>query len=280
MASPDDRWLRRGSALAREVIGVFRDRDLLVETGALALRALLALIPVLLFTVGLLGFLGLEEVWRQDIAPDLKQSIGTTSFKFIDQAVIKVLSSKQLFWVTLGAVLAVWESSAIVRAGGKVLNRIYEVGEQRPAAREILVSLPLGALGIVLVLAAAAVVRLGAIAFDDLLGSGLLAELSSFAVRWSIAAGLMLALVATMLRLAPEVERPPRSVGLGAALTVLAWALATLAFGFYLQTIASYSSFFGNLATVFVLVEYLYLVSFVFLGGVVVEVILTREGRA
>ncbi len=98
----------------------FADEGLLIEAGALAFRALLTLIPALLFTIGLLGVFGFDEVWRQDIAPDLRESLSATSFKFIDEAVVKVLTEKQLFWVTLGAALAIWESSSIVRAAGEL----------------------------------------------------------------------------------------------------------------------------------------------------------------
>ena len=44
-----------------------------------------------------------------------------------------------------------------------------------------------------------------------------------------------------------------------AVVVVLAWAVMTLLFGFYLADVADYGSVFGNLATVFILIEYLFL---------------------
>jgi len=48
-------------------------------------------------------------------------------------------------------------------------------------------------------------------------------------------------------------------------------------FGLYLTTFASYGSVFGSLATVFILIEYLFLVAVVFLGGIVIDSI--ADGR-
>jgi uncharacterized BrkB/YihY/UPF0761 family membrane protein len=49
-------------------------------------------------------------------------------------------------------------------------------------------------------------------------------------------------------------------------------------FAFYLADIASYGTVFGNLATIFVLLEYLYLLAAIFLAGLAFDAI--AEGRA
>lgn len=264
----------------RGVYRTFTEKDLLIEAGALGFRALITLIPALLFTVGLLGFLGLDEVWRSDIAPDLRPNMSTTAFQFLDETVLKVLTQKQVFWVTLGAAFAVWEASAVVRAAGNVLNRIYEVRESRPFREELLTSIPLGALGIVITILAAVVVRLGPLALDNVLGTGLAATLIGFVIRWAIALGLMGVLLAALLRFAPDIERPPRGLSIGSLSILGAWAVATVAFGFYLQQIASYGSVFGNLATLFILVEYLFGVAVIFLGGAVVDHVISGREEA
>lgn len=270
-------WARR-SRVVRDVVGVFVRADLLVEAGALAFRILVTLIPAALFAIGLAGFLGLEEAWRQDAAPDLKRNIPPASFEFIDQAVTKVLTSKNVFWVTLGAMIAIWEASAVVRGAGKILNRIYDVEEERSLRTVVLSSLPLAALGIALLLAAIVVVRFGALLVSDVLGDALIAEVISFLVRWSIAAALLFALIGVTLRIAPQIERPDSRISFGAGVIVVSWLVTTFLFAFYLENLASYASFFGNLATVFVLAEYLYMTAFIFITGVAVDAVLRKNG--
>ena len=86
-----------------------------------------------------------------------------------------------------------------------------------------------------------------------------------------MAIGLLLLAVGLLVRAGPDVERPIRWVSFGAVLVVSSWAVMTLAFGFYLTEIADYGSVFGNLATFFVLIEYLFLSSTVFVGGLLAD---------
>lgn len=265
---------RRGS---REVVRVFAEKDLLVDAGALAFRGLITLIPAALFVVGLLGFFGLDEVWKSDISPDLKDSVSPSTFKFLDDAVVNVLGEQNLFWVTAGAALAAWEASAVVRAAGNMMNKIYEVEDEGSFRRELLESVPVGAVAGLLLIAALAAVRLGPLAIEALIGSSLFAHVVSFIVCWAVALALLLAVVALIVRFAPAIERPPRWVSFGAGTIVAAWAAMSALFGLYLTTFASYGSVFGSLATVFILIEYLFLVAVVFLGGIAIDSI--ADGR-
>lgn len=275
--TPSDILGRRG---VRRVVDAFAEKDLLVDAGALAFRAFLALIPGLLFIVGLLGFFGFDEVWKADIAPDVKASVSPASFRFFDEAVTKVLGAKSFFWVTAGAALTAWEASAVVRAAGNMMNKIYEVSDEGSSfKREVAESIPVGVAAGLLLTGALAALRLGPLAIHALIGDGLLAGVLSVVVCWSVVAALFFAAVLIVIRFAPAIERPPRWLSFGAATIVAAWALMSLLFGVYLSTFASYGSIFGSLATVFVLIEYLYLVSVVFLGGIVIDSLIDGQQR-
>jgi uncharacterized BrkB/YihY/UPF0761 family membrane protein len=168
----------RGRRGARRVVDAFADKGLLVDAGSLAFRALLALIPALLFIVGVLGFFGFDEVWKNDIAPDVKDSVSPATFRFFDEAIVKVLQSKDVFWVTFGAAMTAWEASAVVRAAGNVMNKIYEVSDDESSfMREVAESIPVGAGAGLLLLGAFATLRLGPIGIEALLGDGLAAGL-------------------------------------------------------------------------------------------------------
>jgi len=265
---------RRG---AHEIVRVFAEKDLLVDAGALAFRGLITLIPAALFIVGLLGFFGLEEVWKSDIAPDLKEGVSPATFKFLDDAVVKVLGAQDMFWVTAGAALTAWEASAVVRAAGNMMNKIYEVEDDGSFRRELAESIPVGAAAGILLVMATAAVRLGPLGIEALIGDSLPAHVASFIVCWSVALVLLLVVVALIVRFAPAIERPLRWLSFGAGTIVVAWAVMSALFGLYLATFASYGSVFGSLATVFILIEYLFLVAVVFLGGIVVDSI--ADGR-
>lgn len=175
------------------VVGVYRKHDLLIEASAIAFRILLAVIPALLFVIGLLGFFDLGSIYRDHVLPNLRSSVSPPAFHLIDDAVTYVLQSQQVFWVTAGAGIAVWEMSGIVRAVGQVLNRLYEVDDDRPALERLRNSVLVGAAVGVLLLAALAAARLLPLGLRGLWGAGLVGSPLSLAVGLLLAAGLLLA---------------------------------------------------------------------------------------
>ena len=79
-----------------------------------------------------------------------------------------------------------------------------------------------------------------------------------FLARWAVAGLLLLLAVALLLHYAPERRSPLHWVTFGAVLIMAGWLVMSLGFGLYLREIADYNSIFGGLATVVVLIAYLY----------------------
>ncbi len=265
--------------LAGGVLACFREHQLLIAAGGIAFRVFLALVTGTLMTVGLIGFFDLEEIWRQDLAPDLEGAVSPPAYRLIDEAVITVLTSKQVFWVTLGALIAVWQTSGVVRASGQTLNRLYGVDDDRTLWEELRSSLAVGALIGLLMIAALAVVYLGAVAGEALLGDSALADAISFLVRWALASGLLLVVVGLIARTGPGIDRGLHWVGFGSLLTVAGWTLMTILFGLYIREFANFGNVYGGLLTAFLLFEYLYIAAIVFLGGLAVDRLVQEEAR-
>lgn len=263
--------------LAAALLEGFREHDLLIEAGAIAFRAFLALLTGTLCVLGFLGFLGLGELYAREAAPPLQDSLSQPAFRLIDDAVSNVLREANLFWMTAGAVLATWEISAVLRATGQVLNRMYGIRDERPLLREVLSTMAAGVLIALLLVAALAAVRLGSPAIDSLLGRSPLVDAVSLVVRWGLAVALLLASLGIVARIAPAPERPLRWVSFGAFIVVAGWIATSVLFRLYVTELASFSSVFGHLATAFIFAEYLFLVAVVFLGGLLVDAVVERR---
>jgi len=260
--------VKRPGARVRELVDAFEENDLLTFASATSFQIVTALVPTLMFAFGLLGFLSLDGVWRNELGPDIKPNVSHQAFAVIDDAVTKALTQQQLFWLTIGFAIALWQLSGAVRAVMGALNRVHRVEPQRSWKQRMLVSFALAvALGACWLLAIAAVL-LGPLVYD---GVPPLVGALLFVVRWSIAGVLLLLGVALVLRFAPEPEQPAKWVTRGTLLIVSGWVVMSIGFGVYLRDIASYGSIFGSLATVVVLGAYLYLSAIVFLGGVQVD---------
>jgi membrane protein len=261
--------------MGRAVIDGFVDNDLLTYASAISFQILSSLVPFLLFVFGMLGFLALEDVWRGGLARDIEPAVSPPAFAVMDEAVEKALQSKNVFWVTAGFLIALWEVSGAVRAVMGVLNRVYGDVTERSWGRRMLVSFALALMVGACWLAAIAVVVLGTLLYGDV---GPLLGALLFLVRWAVAGGLLLLAVAVLLHFAPEGHQPLHWVTFGSVLIMAGWVVMSIGFGVYLRDVADYNSIFGGLATIVVLIAYLYASAVVFLGGVQVDA-LVRDGR-
>src|SRR4051812_36176225 len=177
-----------------ELVRAFGENDLLTYASAISFRVLFAVVPLTLLGLGLLGAFGLTEVWSSDVAPQVKAQTSGPAYEVIDQTVRRVLEDKQLFWVTAGALIAIWEVSAAMRAVMTVLSRIYGTGEDRDFRRRFPRSLWLAALVTVLLLAAVAAVTVIPRVVDGFGGTLL---------GWLLGIVLLFVAVGAIVRLAP-----------------------------------------------------------------------------
>jgi membrane protein len=235
-------------ALTRDVVRSFQGNGLSNFASAIAFRIVLALIPFLLFLLALLGYLDLQEVWRSDVAPELKKNASDTAFKLVDDTVTQVLREKRLWWLTAGLALTVWELSAATRVTMTALDRVFGFHRRRGLFELLPRSLALGAGMGVCVVAAIAIVRFGPLLTGDL--DGILSVLS-FLVRWLLAAAVLGAGVALVVRYGTATRQTVPWVSIGTGLVMLSWVLTSIAFGLYATYVASYTSVIGHMASVY-----------------------------
>lgn len=261
----------RRSELRTLVRGVFHglgEHDLLTFASAIAFQVMTALIPLAMSGLALLGVLHLDEAWTQHLAPQLRHSASHEVFALADSVVRRALGSKQLFWLTAGLVICLWEVSGGVRAIMSALSRIYCDEESRPKRRRYAISFALAVAVIVLGVGALVVFRFAA----DVL-PGTLANVA----RWPVAFALLTSLAWLLLRFAPVESHADGWISFGSVLCVIAWLLASLGFGLYVNNLANYGSIFSSLAALFLLLTYLYISACAFLVGAQVDALLRER---
>ena len=272
----DARALSPRAAMSAILAG-FRENDLLTYASAISFQVFFALVPLALLALGLLGTFGASGVWTHDLAPAVKEGVSHPVFQVIDKTVHKILAERQLFWVTLGAAIAVWEVSGAMRATMQVLNRVYGVAEERSFWRKLWESIALSTVVTLLLLLAAGSVKAGPLAAKSLFGEGALVSVLSFLASWGIAVGLLLAVVMMVVRFAPDTRRPVHWVTFGGLLVIVGWILMSLLYGAYVTQVADYASIFGSLAVVMVTMSYIYLSAIVFLTGVQLDSLIRHQ---
>jgi membrane protein len=260
--------------LAREVVDGFEQNNLLTYASAIAFQILTAIVPFLLFLLGLLGFLDLADVWADDLAPDVEPRVSGATFELLDDTVRRVLDGRQLFWLTGGLLLALWQISGGVRAVMGALDGVYDTRRHRPALERYPLSIALALAVAALVAASAAVARFVPLLLGDL---PTILDVIFFVARWLLAIALLALAVGLLVHYAPGVRRPLPWVSFGTLLVIGGWVGMTVGFWVYLKEIADYDSIFGHLATLIVLMAYLYAAAVVFLAGAQIDAVVRRE---
>jgi membrane protein len=253
--------------VVESVVEGFRRHRLNVYAAAIAFRVLVAVIPFSLVALGLVGLLDLSALWVRHVGPWVQERTSIPLFTLLDDTVNQVLTHRQVFWVTAGLALTLWEISAAVRVAMEALDRVYEVRRRRPWRVRMAVSFALGALVGALMLGALAVLAVG----------GAVVGGASLLWRVPLAALLLGAAVWATVRWAPSKSRPVRWVSFGSATTILAWLVCAGGYGLWVTQISSAGSAFGSLAAAFVLVVFVYVSSIAFMVGVVIDASVREE---
>jgi membrane protein len=265
----------RARELTRALLDGFRRHDLLTYSSAISFQILTAIVPFVLFVLAVGGLLHLNSVWRDHLEPEIQANVSGAVFAVISNAVNKVFLTRQWLWATVGGALALWQVSGAVRAVMGALGRIYGASTERPFVRRYSVSFALSIeVGACFVLATLCLLLAP---FVSVAHPGVAWEVFAFVVRWALAAGLLLLAVGLLVRHAPATTQPLPWVSLGAAIVIVLWVIMSLAFYFYLTTIASYESAFGSLAAVIVAMAYLYMSTTVFLFGAQLDAIIRAQ---
>lgn len=182
-----------------------------------------------------------------------------------------ILGTQRGFWLTFGLAFALWQISGSVRAAMRALNDIYGADEQRPLLRRLAVSLGIAAaLAVLLGLAVIALQAAPRVASG--VGPSSLAPVAVIG-GWIVAFMLMAASVAVLLRFAPQIPQSSGWLGFVTVLVVGGWALASVGFGVWATTLASYGTIYSSLGVVILLLTYLYLSAIVFLAAVQIDAI-------
>lgn len=77
--------------------------------------------------------------------------------------------------------------------------------------------------------------------------------------------------------IAPDAEIPSRTTNQGALFSAIGWVLSTEIFSFYLEKFASYDAFYGSISNILVLLLWIYLLSYIFVLGMIINASIYKE---
>jgi membrane protein len=268
----------------RSVRGFYFEHPMATYAAALAYRGLFGLFPFLLILVVLLGALGFPDFFDRAVDHARAQS---SNYEVPNQLDPVVEQGREQIQPLLGMIdraeeqaggellffgvaVALWSVSAVASTLTEAFNVAYQVAETRRWWKQLALSLAFGP-----VLALVVIVSVGLMLIGPQLVEGI-AELVGLDelfvrlwgwLRFPVALTLLAVVLSVVYRFGPNVEQRFRSVALGAALSVVLWAISSVGFSFYLANFADYGVTYGSLGAAVGLLLYLYLCASVVLLG-------------
>ncbi|WP_455873983.1 YihY/virulence factor BrkB family protein [Rhizobium yanglingense] len=243
-----------------------------------ALSILLAVFPFLIFGTTLANFLGADQfsstavhlifdTWPEAIA------------KPVADQVLQVLTIPRGGLLTVSVLAAAYFASNGVEALRISLNRAYRVQETRPWYFTRLASLGYVLIAVIIFAAISILLVAVPLALDYARQwIPLFADTLEIVFSWRIYGTLFVLTVGLLVvhLWLPAGRRRVYDVIPGVLLTLLLWLAGALIFAFYLATFANYTATYAGLASVMVVLIFLYMVGVIFIIGAEINAALMK----
>jgi membrane protein len=256
----------------RQLADAFVAHDPLGLAAQLAYFAILSLFPLVMFLLTVIGYLPLHGLDDRLIASFYRVLPADTA-QLVDTTLREITAHRRGGLLVSTLAFAVWTASDAALALTTALNRAHHVEETRPflrlRARALLVTL---GCGVCLTLAAIAVFIVPEVV-RRLLPA--LDWIWTF-LRWPLALLLLSMTLAASYHFLPNARRKWRLITPGALIAVVGWLLLSMGFKLYVSRFSSYSTTYGALGTVIVLLVWLYWSGVVMIAGGEINAITDR----
>jgi membrane protein len=281
--------------LGKRSVRTFFEHRMPIYAEQLSYRGLFGLFPFIILVFALLAVLRLDAIFDRLIEaamgappqqiPEPLEPVaeeGMAQAEFLLPLIEQAQEQAGGGLLSFGIVLSLWSVSAVAFTLTEALNAAYGVEETRSRLKRFAYALVFGPLLALALIVACGLMLIGPRVAGELAG---LAELDEAWVtlwgwlRFPVALFLLAAVLSVVYRFVPDTNRSLWTAMPGAVFVVIAWAIASLGFSFYLANFASRGLTYGSLGTAVGLLFYLYLSASVVLLGAEINAVVYRVRR-
>jgi membrane protein len=270
--------------LSKLVIKKIGEDELSTRSAALSYYFLLALFPMLLFLVSMVGVIaGPGSPLRDSIVGALGRLAPGSASDLVHTVVSQTFKASSGLKLAAGILGALWAASGGMSAVVTSLNVVYRTKETRPWWKQ-----KLTVIGLTLALAALILLALVLVLYGGKIGEliaghvglGNAFSLAWKILQWPVTFGAMFLSYSIIYYFAPDLEdRRWYWITPGAAGGVALWLLASIGFRVYLHFFNNYSATYGSLGAAVILMLWLYITGFAILFGGEVNWIIENEDK-
>ncbi|AEI44181.1 YihY/virulence factor BrkB family protein [Paenibacillus mucilaginosus] len=255
------------TAFLKELWKQIETDDALGLSAQCAYYFLLSMFPFLLFVVSLLGFL---PVTSQDVLAMIKEYIPSGVAAGMETQLREVLDTKRGGTLSFGLIFSLVTASAAMDAIVLAVNKAYGLSPRKSFIRSRLLAMAL-TLAMLIVVFSALLLSV----FGPVIGSWLtvhsvipLGQIELWSgLRWVVNFAVLGLVFTGIYYVAPNTCLSCKDVIPGALIASAGWQLTSLGFSYYVGRWANYSSTYGSLGGVIVLMTWFYLSAFIIIIG-------------
>lgn len=237
-----------------------------LSAAGVAFFGFLALIPALAAVISVYGLVA-DPADVQSRMQQLFTSLPADARELLTEQITRLTESSSSslgVGLVISVAIALWSASSGMAHLLEAINIAYgEQDERGPVAqRGIALAMTIGVLLLVVIAIAgfAAAATLG----DTNAAVGWIVQV----VTWVVAAGLFVGVLAVLYRHGPDRDSARwRWVSPGAIAALVGWLVITAGFGVYVSNFSSYDQTYGSLASIVIMLFWLYLSAFVVMVG-------------
>lgn len=273
-------WEQGMFVVRRVMRGFFRTSSPDAAAG-LTFYAVLALMPALIAAFSVIGLIGDKKQAAAVVLDVAKQVLPPDVIQAVTAPLESVATTAGAGWVLVASLaVAIWSTARYVTALGRAINRIYGVPEGRMLWKAKPVHLLITLAVFALVSLAAGIAALSwplAKSIGRALGAGDVVLIVWRVARWPALVLIIVLVIAILYYFAPNIAHPHfRLVSIGAGVTVLLFALASVGFGFYVHNLADYDRIYGSFAGIMIFLVWLWIGNIALLMGALIDAELER----
>ena len=268
-----DRYKKK--SIMKHLYEKIKDDEITGLAAQLAYYFLLSIFPLLIFTITLLPYF---PVTTEDIIRMLEAYVPKESVTLLESSLMTVMENRNGGLLSFGILATVWSASNGINAIIRALNHAYDVEESRSfiVSRSLALVLTLGM--IIVVVISLLLPIFGKMILDVIFDFlGFQPSFLYTLLRWAISIAITTFVFTMLYWLGPDRKIPLKSAWPGALFASVGWALSSLAFSFYVNTFANYSSTYGSLGGLIVLMLWFYISGFVIIVGGEINAVLSQN---
>lgn len=275
--------MNSAGAIAKRTIVSFYDDQMTQHAAALTYYALMSLFPAALVALSLLALLGQYPATYEAIMSYLNDVVPPSTLVPLDRSLRGALRSQGTATTTLviSVGFALYGTTGALEAARRALNVVLEADGGRRFLRRKTIDIASTFVLMALVLISLVLVFVGGAFARDVLGFvgiGPEAARTWNVLRWPGALAVAMLVFAYIYYVTPDVkQRSFRAVLPGAAIGVLLWLAASMAFSEYISQIARIGAIYGTFTAAILLVAWLWLTHVALLFGAELNAEIERE---